>query len=132
MIDNLNTILNQEKIQIIYDETNQNILFETYPSNSNSSQNQVFPLDSISAQIQAYHQKIDFLFENDERLPILHSRLKELEVIYKNECYLSTVVVIGSLLEALLKNELYKLKDDYYRLNKLPRDVKDNTVFKAC
>lgn len=130
ILEKLNSVFHEENIQIIYDETHQTILFDKYPNGNENKTHQVIAIDSVSAQIQDYHHKIDFLFEKNELLPIVHSRLKELEIVYKNDCYLSTIVIIGSLLEALLKNQLLELGDNYYKLKNLPKDTKDNTFFK--
>lgn len=131
MLEKINSVLNHEHIQVVYDDENQTIHFEKYTQNPNEkSENQIFAIDSVSAQIQDYQHKISFLFEKDDLFPILQSRLKELEIIYKNNCYLSTIVIIGSLLEALLKKKLLELGENFYKLKNLPRDTKDSSSFK--
>lgn len=131
MLEKINSALKHEQIQVVYNEENQTIHFEKCTQNSEEkSENQVFAIDSVSAQIQDYQHKIGVLFDQDNLLPILQSRLKELEIIYKNNCYLSTIVIIGSLLEALLKKKLLEFGESFYKLRNLPKDTKDSSSFK--
>lgn len=130
MIQKLNAILSLENIQIVFDENQQIIHFYNSSIQKLNEKNQTYAIDNVSSQIQDFQQKVQILFRDDDLLPLLESRLKELEVVYRNQCYLSTIVIIGSFLEALLKKTLFEMDDNYYKLNKLPRDAKDNTIFK--
>ncbi len=131
-IQALNQILSTEDIQIIYNDTHQTVEFlkKNPLTSSLPIQNQTFALDNIANSVADFHNKIDFLWKDEPELPIFHARLNELEIVYKNNCYLATIVILGSILEGILKKYLLELEKNGYEFKDLPANVKDNSTSK--
>lgn len=132
MLEKLNEILKTENIQLQYHQQNQTISFtvieQRNKDSSHNSENQVFALDSISNNITEIQCKIEFLFDGNKKKAVFIERLKELEVTYKNNCFLSTVVVLGSIVEGLLKNHLLEHEKQNFEFKNLPMDIKNNSL----
>jgi hypothetical protein len=128
-ISQLNDILKEMNLFLQFNPEQSNFFIQNFDENSKSQEiiKKKISLDDIAPSINEMQEKLKKILHNDHRKEIFLSRLKELEQVYKNECYLSTIVLIGSLLEGIIKNYLIELEKSNYQFKDLPKDTKDNS-----